>query len=233
MLRKVLGTLAVLAASACVSPYAGTPYERSAAGVQHIAVAPDTLPPELTAYEAASVGSNFGLIGALADAGIQDSREDAIDAALAGINFDAENVLEERIVAQLVAQGYEATALDGRARERRVFLTNYSGAPEGAEAYLDIVVTNYGYISAGAFQPFRPTAHANVRLVRRSDNVTLMENQIAYNTMYTQEGVITISANPEYAFQNRDALLADPQRLAAGITDSLHQIADTAAGLLR
>ena len=46
-------------------------------------------------------------------------------------------------------------------------------------------------------------------------------------------GVITLTPNPAYEFKNREELLADPARMAAGIEDALNQVADTAAQLLR
>jgi hypothetical protein len=187
-MRHIFGIAAILCLSACISPYVATPYDRTAATVQRIALVDDAVPERLTAWEVASVGSNFGLIGALADAGIQNSREDALMGALATVNFDAEARLEQRISASLAERGYEVALVEGANRERRVFLESYAGAPEGIDAYFDVVITNYGYIAAGAGQPWRPTADATVRLVRASDGSTLMENQIAYNTMYPRAG---------------------------------------------
>jgi hypothetical protein len=61
-----------------------------------------------------------------------------------------------------------------------------------------------------------------------------MDNRIVYNGMTTADaGVITLTPNPDYEFENREALLADPVKMAAGIEDALNQIADTTAQLLR
>lgn len=234
MFRKILGAVAVLSVGACASPYVATPYDREAHGIEVIALVDDSVPPEPIAYEVASAGANFGLIGALVDAGIQASRQDAVKDALEAHGFDAEAVLEARMARALEAQGYDVAVLPGSDRQRRDFLVTYPGAPEGTQAYLDLVVTQYGYLSAGAFQPFRPHVGATARLVSVEDpSVVLMENVIILNGMNVPEGVITLSANPEYVFQNREAMLADPARLAAGIEDALNQVADTAAQLLR
>jgi len=61
----------------------------------------------------------------------------------------------------------------------------------------------------------------------------LMENMIVYNSMYPQEGVITLTPNPDFSFANQGEMEADPAKLAAGIEDALNQIAVTAAQLLR
>jgi hypothetical protein len=233
MLKKIAVAVLAMTAAACVSPYVGKPYDRAAADVQSMAVVDDALPEKAIAYEVASVGSNFGLIGALVDAGIQVSRQNAVNDALTGAGFDAEQRLEDRLIATLSGQGYTVAAMPGGPRPKREFLATYPSAPAGVQAYLDVSVTYYGYMSSGAGQPFRPSADATVRLVRVSDRATLMENRIVYNPLNAQQGVITLSPNPEYAFRGRDELLADPNRLAAGIEDALNQVADTAAGLLR
>jgi len=233
MLRKILGAAALLSLGACASPYVAKPYDRGTAAVEQIAMIDDSAPPEPIAYEVASTGANFGLIGALVDAGIQESRQNAVNNAMKGAGFDAEATFEARMAAALDTHGYQVAVLPGSDRAKRVFLETYAGAPDGTDAYLDIVLLHYGYLSAGAGQPFRPTAEATVRLVSVADGRTLMENRIAYNVMYAQEGVITLSPNPEYAFRNRDEMLADPRRLAAGVEDALNQVAETAAKLLR
>ena len=120
-----------------------------------------------------------------------------------------------------------------QARAKRALLADFPAAPDGADAYLDVHVAAFGYLSPGAGQPFRPYVEADVRLVKVTDKSELMKNRILYNPLNPQEGVITLTANPEYAFGNRSELLADPNRLAAGIEDALKQVADTAAGLMR
>lgn len=233
MLQKVLGIVAILSLGACASPYVATPYDRASASVESIVVADDSVPEKAIAYEVASVGSNFGLIGALVDAGIQAERQDAVNDALVGIQFDAEDKLEDRLISALGAQGYTVAPLPGQARAKREFLKTYPAAPEGVDAYLDITLNYYGYMSSGAGQPFRPSVWAQVKLVKVADGSTVMENQIVYNPLNVAEGVVTLPPNPEYAFNNRGDLLADPARLAAGIEDALNQVADTAAQLLR
>src|SRR5689334_20665355 len=163
-MKRLIGLAAVAAVSGCVSPYVGTPYERASANIHTIAIEHDAVPEKLTAWEVASVGSNFWLIGALTDAAIQQSRETALMTALHTVDFDAEATFDDRLVEQLNQDGYAATVLDGADRTRRVFLTTYTAS--GADAYLDIVITNYGYIASGAGQPWRPTVEATVRLVR-------------------------------------------------------------------
>mgnify|MGYP003637729211 FL=1 len=233
MLKRVFVAVMAMTVAACASPYVATPYDRSAGAVQSIALVDDSVPEKAIAYEVASVGGNFGLIGALVDAGIQAERQGAVNEALNGLDFDAESKLEARVIAALGEQGYTAAPLDGVDRPKRDFLETYPEAPAGVDGYLDIAIVQYGYMSSGAGQPFRPTVWAKVKLVKVSDGSALMENIILYNPLNAAEGVITLPPNPDYAFKNRSELLEDPSRLAAGIEDALNQVADTAAQLLR
>lgn len=234
MLRKLAIIAAAMSVSACVAPYVATPYDRTSANVQDMALMDDALPERVIAYEVASTGSSFGLIGALVDAGIQTSRQDAVNNALTGIQYDAESILEARLAQALSSEGYKVALVDSGPRAKRDVLPTYPAAPQDADAYLDVVITQYGYLSPGAGQPFRPHVAAVVKLVSVSDpSVVLAENVIAYNPFGTPKGVITITPNLEYSFRNRDELLADPERLAAGITDALNQVADTSARLFR
>ena len=235
MQKKIAIILSALALSSCATPYVATPYDRQALSVRTIAVIDDSAGDEAIAYEVASMGSNFGLIGVLVDAGIQAERRGAVNRALEQANFDGENAFERRLVSSLSTAGYQVALRDGPARAKREFLVSYP-TPEGNEdAYLDVIIGHYGYLSAGAFQPFRPSVVAQVWLVSAADpSKILMDNRIVYNGMTTANaGVITLSANPDYEFQNREQLLADPTRMAAGIEDALNQVADTAAQLLR
>jgi hypothetical protein len=233
MLRVFTALVAALCLTACATPYVGKPFDRAASSVRTMGLASNTIPEKAVAPEVASIGSNFGLIGALVNAGIQSSRENAVNAALTGAGYDPERQLQARIIATLGSEGYTVRPLSTGQRAKREFLTSYPNGPEPVDAYLDLVVVNYGYLSAGAFKPFRPIVVAKVRLVSAKDtSKTLMENTISYNDIAPVKGIITLTPNPAYAFANRGEMLADPKRLAAGLEDALNQVADTVAKLL-
>ena len=232
MIRTCVAVSAMALLSACTSTYVARPYVAGPEPIRIVQLADDSVPEDLSAWEVASVGSNFGLVGALINAGVQSSRENALEEALGTISFDAEDTFEHYVIDALAEQGIQATLRSGPQRERRVFLANYPNAPQGVQAYFDIFLSNYGYISAGSGDPWRPTADAMVRLVSVSDGRVLMENRIAYNTMNPPRGVITLTPNPEFVFDSREEMVADPERLANGIRDAMQSIAITAANLM-
>ncbi len=232
MLRNLAAIAALIALSACATPYVATPYERAQHNIQRVSIIDDAMPDDAIAYEVASAGSNFGLIGALVDAGIQASRRNAVNEALDSVNFDAEAQLEQRLSSSLSSLGYNVAPLTANTRTKYDFMEAY---PEtsGVDALLDVSVQHYGYLSAGMGQPFRPSVSAHVRLVKADDKTTLMENIIYYNVMYPQDGTITLPPNPEYEFKNREALLENPQRLADGINDAINEVVATTIRLLQ
>lgn len=235
MLKKILAALAAMSVAACASPYVATPYERAANNIRSISVMDDAADDNAIAYEVASIGRNFGLLGAIVDAGIQAERQAAVNRTLDGVSFDGETIFERRLASRLMSEGYQVTVRENSPRAKRAFVVSYPTADGSTDAYLDVVVGHHGYLSAGAFQPFRPSATAQVRLVSASDPTKiLMDNRIVYNGMTAADaGVITLTPNPAYEFKNREEVLADPAKMAAGIEDALNQIADTAAQLLR
>lgn len=231
-MKKFIAAIALLGLSACANPYVGVPYTASATPVKNVAIVDDTLPTDAVAFEAASTMSNFGLLGALIDAGVQGSRKSRVNEALESVNHTPEANFEAFLVEALAEANISAAMLEGEDREKREFLTSYPAAPEGAQALIDFNVTSFGYVNSGN-QLWRPVVSADVKMIDALSGKTMMENRIVYNPINAQAGIVTISPNPEYAFQNREDMVSQPERLAEGIDDALKQVAQTAVRLMR
>ena len=231
-MKKTAAALALLGLTACAKPYVGMPYTAPATPINSVAIVDDSLPDDAIAYEAASTMSNFGLIGALVDAGVQGSRKSRVNDALEGISYAPEANFEKFLIAALAEKNIAATVMEGKPREKREFLASYPAAPAGTQALIDFNVTSYGYVNAGN-QMWRPIVTADVRMVDAMTGKPIMENRIVYNGVNTQEGVVTIAPNPDYVFQNREDMVSNPDRLAEGIDDALMQVAQTAVRLMR
>lgn len=230
--RILLACVASTLLGACAKPYVGTPFTPQSAPLTVVALADDSVPESVIAYQAGSTMSNFGLLGALIDAGVQSSRKGAVNEALEGISYDPENMVEQYLIDTLGQQNITAAVVDGPNREKREFLVSYPAASAETQANLDFVVTSFGYMQAGG-NAWRPAVTADVRLTGVTDGKTLMENRIAYNIPNTQAGVITVSPNPDYVFANREDMVSNPERLADGLNDALRKVVEVAAGLLR
>ena len=231
-MKKTLAVVVLLSLSACASRYVGTPYTAPADPIASVGVVDDALPAEAIAAEVASTMSNFGLIGALIDAGVQSSRRSRVNDALESVNYDAEANFEAMLIEALAERQITATVVGDAEREERELLETYPDAPEGAQALLDFSVAGYGYANAGN-QMWRPHVTADVRLVDAATGETLLENRIVYNPINPQQGVITLSPDFEYAFQNREDMITQPERLAEGIDTALKDVVDAALRLMQ
>jgi hypothetical protein len=73
------------------------------------------------------------------------------------------------------------------------------------------------------------------RLVRAMDSKVLMEDTVVFNPVAPAlpTNIVAVPPSPDYAFQDFDALTADPGAMTRGLKDSVDQSADAVAKLLR
>lgn len=218
--------------SGCASRYTATPYLAPAQPIQAVYLVQDIAPSEASAFEVASVGSNFGLIGALIDAGVQDSRKDRVNEALSSVKFDAEMEMQSLLSEALQGKNIQVTMLSGEDRKKRELLVKYPKSENG-QATLDVVVLNYGYISAGSGQPWRPTVMADVQMIDAAGKQTLLKNRIAYNVVNPQQGIITLYPDPQYIFSGREEMINNPEKLAEGLRVALKAVAAESVKLIQ
>lgn len=150
---------------------------------------------------ATTVGQSFGLVGALIDAGMQESRESDLRDVFRGQNFAADEIVLTEMKSSLEARGYKVINVPVT-RTGQALKKDYMGL-SGADAYLDMTYY-YGYISAGiaGATPYRPFFYSDVRLVKASDSAVLMEDSIFYNPMNAPKGRVVIAPSPDYAFRS-------------------------------
>lgn len=244
-MKKFSCLLLAGAVSACATPYVPVPFDRQSSGVVSIAVMDDSMPETTTPFQAATMSANMagaaaaavplagifvGLVAGGIQAGIESDRRNKLEEILKANNFFAETLFEERLQASLVEQGF-STSIHGKARKERDFLKVYPDNP--ADAHLDVVVHNYGYVTAGDNVPWRPYANISVRLIGKDKKTVLMDNRLAYNPLGSPEEIVNISANDAYSFESWDAVIADPQKAIAGLHDVIDQSAKTIGTLLK
>jgi len=231
-MRKFFVFLALLATSACASPYVAVPFEADQHDISTITLIEDVGSADVIAYEVASAGSNFGLVGALIDAGVQSSRRQRVEDVLAAANFDAQAYFRARISEELEALGYEVETSNAFEREGSKLIASHPSAEGETTLYLDAVLRSYGLLSSGAGTPFRPHAAVEAQLVNGDSETVLMRNSVMYGMIGTPQGHILLSPDAKYAYSNREELLEDPDRLLASIQDAISETAVTVARLL-
>ncbi|MGV8996399.1 MAG: hypothetical protein ACOH12_05585 [Parvibaculaceae bacterium] len=189
---------------------------------------------EANAIIAKPVGTYFGAIGMLVDAGVKDSRDEDLTRLLIGQSFDAQKTLTESLTKALEGRGYKVIQV-ALSRENPVGIhKNYVGASAPVDAYLDVTLT-YGYIAANAVgdSPYRPFARSDIRLVQASDKSVLMKDRIYYNTLRAPRNAVTIQADAAYSFAGFSDVTGDPVKATKGVGVAVAAVADTIAGLLK
>ncbi len=227
--------LAALAACTTVE----IPFDHAAnPNIKTIGVIAPGMPARAQIVLASDVGQSFGLIGALVDAAMLETRNSKFDALLTGKKFDARSAFVADVKSALAAHGYAAIDVSlTRSSESDLLKAYPKPGADNVDAYLDLALVGntYGFVAAGIADstPYRPFAYMKCRLVRASDGATLMEDVIAYNPIGNPSRIVTIAPDPAYSFADFDALIADPDRAVKGLEAALHSSSDAVGTLVQ
>lgn len=236
-MRGFLVALAMAGAlllGACAAPE--IPFDRTQQSqVQNIGVVTPKFPSGARVILASTVGQSFGLIGALIDAGMEASRESRFKAILEQQNFSEQDVFLAKLTSSLEAEGYRVSMVTFQ-RQGSDFAGSYPvGSEPKVDAYLDLVVTGYGYIAAGIGNstPYRPICQVKARLVSAKDSSVLMQDLVTYNPYGPSDHMVTIAPDPAAQYTTFDQLVADPAGSVKALQNATEQTADTVGKLLQ
>jgi hypothetical protein len=234
-IRLALVAVLTILVAACAPPK--VPYDRPDT-IKTIGVVTPRFPEGPIVFLASNVGQHFGLIGALIEAGMQADRETKFKAVLDQRSFSAQQTFLQSLTAELQSRGYAVTPIT-LARGTEDFATSYAteGAPK-VDAYLDVVVANYGYVAAGIGKstPYRPIFTIKTRLVSAKDAALLMQDNVIYNPIQpamARQEIVTIAPDPAYVFVDFDSLMASPESAVKGLHVATEQTAQVVGKLLR
>jgi len=231
--RAALCAVVLLVAACATAP---VPFDHAASSdVKRIGIVDPGFPDNASVVLASSVGQSFGLVGALVDAGMRSSRESDMAALVQKRQFQAKAEFMQALHQALTARGYEVVDLKA-ARKSHDFV-DAAAYPHDApvDAYLDTVVLNCGFLAAGIGEstPYRPGVALKCQLVSaRNPKQVLMADTILLNPVNPPKEAIQISALPDYAFRDFDALMADPPRTTEALTKIVDLSADTVGKVL-
>ena len=235
-MNALRGAAVMLAAAVVLAGCAGQPeipYDRTAkAQIKKIGiVTPAFAEPSVILLN--SVGSSFGLIGALADSSMQSNRDAKFKTLLQQQKFSPQDLFLERVTQSLRAAGY-TVAIVPMKRDGSSFAEKYP-TDATVDAYLDLVAPVYGYIANGVGDsaPYRPRFVVQARLVSAKDASVLMQDRVLYNPLGPDNTAVTIPADPALQFKDFDALTASPQVAVKGLRVATEQSAQTVAKLLQ
>lgn len=233
--RFALVAVLVLLVAACAPPK--VPYDRSDT-IRTIGVVTPRFPDGPVVFLASNVGQHFGLIGGLIEAGMQADREAKFKTVLDQRQFSAPDAFLQTLTTELRTRGYTVVPITLK-RETADFASSYSteDGPK-VDAYLDIVVLNYGYVAAGigSSTPYRPAYSIKTRLVSAKDSSLLMQDNVVYNPLQSpmaRHEIITVAPDPAYVFVDFNALMASPENAVKGLHVATEQTAQVVGKLLQ
>jgi len=219
-----------LALAGCAAPE--IPLDKvTASQVKTIGLVTPRFPNGPDVILASSIGQSFGLVGALIDAGLKATRDSQFQSLLQTQNFSEPDIFTQRLTDGLKSEGYNVVALPV-ARDQPDFLHQYP--PAQVDAYFDVVVAGYGYLSAGigSSLPYRPFILVRARLVKAQDSSVLMQDAVLYNNFGNLKNVITIPADGTTGFPDFSALVADPPNAIKGMQTATDKTTETVGKLL-
>lgn len=230
--HQILALAGLFLLAACAQP--AIPYDRGGTSPVHsIAVLTPRWPDKPVAILASNVGQNFGLIGALAEAAMAESRKSKLVDILAAHHFVASDHFADYLRKAIATDGYKVVPVT-TARPDGDYLAHYPPVPD-VDAWLDCVGEAWGYLAAGIGDdtPYRPVVMLKCRLVRTSDDAVLMRDHIWYNPLGHMTDFVALAPDPSIAFATFDTLTADPDHAVAGIDLALHVSAAAVGTLLK
>jgi hypothetical protein len=224
----------VLSVTACAIKE--IPYDReTAGGIKRVGIVTPRVPGGPMVNLATSPAQSFGLIGAIVHVSVQANRQGRFEDVLKAQNFLVEDALVNNVTGALQAHGYTAAVIPVK-RDKSDFLATYpTDHGETVDAYLDLVMLNYGYLAAGvgSDSPWRPSYVIRVRLVRAQDQAVLMQDTLAYNPFQGPKEVVTIAPDPAHQYPNFDTLEKDPDGAVKALRVALERGAATLGTMLR
>jgi hypothetical protein len=146
--QRILALAALVCLAGCASQ-PEIPFDKTAASVHTIGVLTPVMQEKPTVWLATDLGQSFGLVGALIDAGMQEAREKKMWALLVDQKMNPRDQFSSVLRQSLEADGFAVKPINVERQDDKYLKAYPSAAENGVDAYLDIVVGQYGYVAAG------------------------------------------------------------------------------------
>ena len=177
-----------------------------------------------------NLGSGMAAMGAIGGAAIAASSEsERLFKALKSKKFSFRNQLTRDLQQQLKKAGYKTIVVKVPREDTRSLLGDYSKLRiKNADAILDVVVTNYGYVTEHfMFSPhWRPEARAFVALAKPMDNKVIYQDAMMYGYHNPFMSGVELDAPKAFHFaEQEDVFKAGASKIISGLKDASLKIA--------
>jgi hypothetical protein len=211
------------------------PYDKAGAGrVTTIGVLTPAVPPGPTihlgyftvplSHPDETLVRSTRLSDAMTDAEVEIDCERELGNILAAKRFDARALLLEKVKRALVGRGYKVIDVPVIRESDGTFMKAYPVVPD-ADAYLDLVVLDYGYFD-------RVT---EIRMVDAANASVLMQERVRYAALERShpKDDIAIASDPKYRFDGLPALMSQPDMAVEGLNAAFTKSAEAMSALLQ
>jgi hypothetical protein len=230
MLARLLRITALGACGALAfgcAQFPSVPYNKAAPDKPaSVGIAPLFTPEKPQMLIVGAAGNNFGLVGALVEAGRAASAATATQQAMAAAEFDHGAALKSRIVRAFEDAGFTVALLPGeRASSERIKFLKKPPDAAGNAAVADVVTKFLGFVAGGATTPYRPTLNVELRLLDAKSAKVLFAEQIHYNHFDpAAPSAVALEPNLDCSFENVKAIEAAPTKAADCLAQAIEAV---------
>jgi hypothetical protein len=192
-----------------------------------VVVVPVGMPKNPSINLVSSSAASFGLVGGLIEGGTVKKHMKALTGILADQKFDFHAEVSNEVVQTAQRSAARTLVPSVAGRDRNKWISPIPVTP-GADAYLDVYVTIFGYVASGDMQPYVPSVDLWARFTAASGK-QLFLTHILYNpdldVVHKAKGP-KLTPDAAYRFASMDAIRADPAKAVAGLQAALSAVAN-------
>lgn len=177
-----------------------------------------------------NLGSGMAAMGAIGGAAIAAGEESAkLNSMLESGKFSFRKQLTEDLQQQLKRAGYKTMVVKVPREDSRSLLEDYSNLRiKGADAILDVVVTNYGYVTEHfMFSPhWRPEARVFVAMAKPLSTDNIYQDTMMYGYHNPFMSGTNLDASEAFQFaEEEDVFNAGAPKIISGLKDASEKVA--------
>jgi len=200
--------------------------------IKSIAVIAPKKTVELTVYYHNHPGMSFGLVGGLIAAAEFASKQSEYNELLKSTGFRADAYFLNKLTAYLKAEKYKVILLPSDDKRKSEHMTIYPDT--NADAYLDIVVNNVGYVAGSPTSTYKPTVNLSVRLVKKHNKEIVYEKVLAAGENFAvSKDVDYLGCDTKDCHTDFDALKVNALKSVEGLKRAIDKVAKRIAVSLK
>jgi hypothetical protein len=158
--------------------------------------------------------------------------ENDLKTALAARGFSAGPLLSAAVAGAAARGGRTVVRVADPIKEREELLGDYAKlAPSGGRV-VDVVPLAVGYWSTYPTSPFRPWVVVQFRVYDVTANKSIATGMIGTGPSPTSAPIESVAQDDRFAFENFDAIRANPARALEGLKATIEQVAVALAARL-